>query len=196
MTEIDSHEPDGISPDGIARDQLAPGLLVAVPQLSDPNFERAVIFLLAHGDEGAFGLVLNRPSLLVLRDICGELGVESERDDVVLIGGPVEEQRGFLLHGDAAQPDSEAVADGVHLTGTPDVLAALCKSNAPMRLFVGYAGWGPGQLESELAAGAWLSLPMRAEYVYTPAIDGLWERVLRDAGIDPGMIAPGGGPAN
>lgn len=177
-------------------DALAPGLLVAVPQLADPNFERSVVFLLAHGEEGAFGLVLNRPSLLVLRDVCAELGIETLRDDLVFIGGPVEEQRGFLLHGDAAQPESEQLDEGIFLSGAPAVLSDLCGRSAPMRLFVGYAGWGPGQLEHELREGAWLTLPVRPEYIYSVEPDGLWERVLKDAGLDPRMIAPGGGLAN
>lgn len=180
----------------VDQDALAPGLLVAVPQLADPNFERTVVFLLAHGEEGAFGLVLNRPSLLVLRDVCAELGIETMRDDIVFVGGPVEEQRGFLLHADENQPDSERLDEGIHLSGAPDVLSQLCGGATPMRLFVGYAGWGPGQLERELQDGAWLTLPARAEYVYSVEPDGLWERVLRDAGLDPRMIAPGGGPAN
>jgi len=175
---------------------LAPGLLVAVPQLDDPNFARSVVYLIAHSDEGAFGLVLNRPADVDLHTVCAELGLEAATQDPVYMGGPVDIGRGFVLYRGAAEDDASEVQPGVQLSGEPDVLSQLLARRGSFRLYLGYAGWAPGQLEQELAAGAWLTVPSRPEYLLDVDADALWARVIRDQGIDPATIAAAGGEVN
>ncbi len=180
------------------QDRLAPGLLVAVPQMADDNFDHSVVYLISHDDDGAFGLVLNRPSEFDLADVCQEFDIQSKRTDPVFAGGPVETNRGFLLHSGQPIPDqSEEVEEGVQISGRPDVLEQFCKGEDMFRLFVGYSGWGPGQLEAEISVGAWLTLPSRTDYVFSEQPETLWTRVLDDAGIHPGTIAtPDAGTVN
>lgn len=175
-------------------DKIAPGFLVSVPQMLDPDFQHSVVYLIAHGDEGAFGLTINRPGQLTLPEVCAELGFEPKSDGAVFRGGPVEPHRGFMLHGGAAAlSGAETIEPGVHISGMPETLKTACDGGMTFRLFLGYSGWGPGQLEQELSHGAWLSVQSTPHHIFETDPNAVWERVLRDAGIDPGLIVP---PAN
>src|SRR5580704_1331904 len=144
---------------------LAPSLLISMPQLIDPDFNRAVVLLIKHSDDGAFGLVVNRPLVTIGRVV---LSVETseqlstERELHVWVGGPVEPQRSWMLVGDEPEANEEArgirIADSLYLSTSPDLLRRLLEPDPPLRtrLVVGYSGWGPGQLEAELQASAWL----------------------------------------
>lgn len=159
--------------------------------MQDPDFEHSVVYLIAHGDEGAFGLTINRPGQLTLPEVCAELGFEPAVQSAVFRGGPVETHRGFLLHGgDRTLEGAETIEPGIHISGLPETLKLACDGKARFRLFLGYSGWGPGQLEQELSQGAWLSVPSSPRYIFEIEPADVWDRVLRDAGIDPGMIAP------
>src|SRR5439155_12914779 len=146
---------------------FAPTLLLAMPQLRDPNFVRSVVLLCEHGAQGALGFVVNRPTEVRAVDAV-VLDPPASGDSGLMLwaGGPVESQRGFLLLGDdPGVADSERVAEGFHLTASVDVLRRLLAA-APAdtalrraRLLLGYAGWGPGQLDAELTASAWLTAP-------------------------------------
>ncbi|RMF12883.1 MAG: YqgE/AlgH family protein [Candidatus Dadabacteria bacterium] len=179
---------------------LAPGFLVSVPQLQDPNFDHAVVFLIAHGEEGAFGLTVNRRADVDLEDVLDELELPAadHANGEVLLGGPVEPGRGFLLHGgDTPLPGAETVGDGIHLSGEPETLRLAVAGATPFRLCLGYAGWGPGQLEAEFTQGAWLTAPAAPRYLFELPVNQVWERVLRDIGIDPATIRlSDDGPAN
>ena len=143
-----------------AVETLAPGFLIAMPQLGDPNFHRTVVFVFQHGTQGALGLVLNRPApspSASWRTVSPSRWRPGSLPRRFFVGGPVEPQRGFVLHDRTGVDEKQPLADGLFLTETLDALEALLADSAGnLRFYLGYTGWGPGQLEKELAAGAWL----------------------------------------
>jgi len=183
----------------MGENSLAPTLLLAMPQMLDPNFARSVVLLCKHEREGAMGLVVNRPtdtlaSSLVL------LEPPPKRDSglEIWVGGPVEPQRGWLLLGsDPGTEESMAIGGGLYLSASADMLRRLIE-DAPedqkqRRLFLGYAGWGEGQLESELAASAWLTADVSKNLVFDTDPERMWETAIRSLGIDPYALQMGTG---
>jgi len=175
-------------------DSLAPAFLVAMPQLLDPNFRRAVVLLVHHDAEGTFGVVLNRPTEITATDLCTTLELEwcGARAKGVGWGGPVQPQTGWMLFdADAALGAGEVkdVAEGLGFAGSLDVLRVLAQDPPDdLQLLLGYAGWGPGQLESELAQGAWLVAPADASVLFTTQLDEMWTQVVRSLGIEPATL--------
>jgi putative transcriptional regulator len=170
---------------------LAGQLLIAMPQMQDRRFMRSVIFLCAHNEEGAMGLVINKiidtvtlPELLEKLGI-PSLGLNSRRP--VHAGGPVEEGRGFVLHSDDYREDNTLVVGSIGLTATLDVLRAIGRGQGPRRsmLALGYAGWGPGQLDTEMSDNGWLHVPADEAIVFDEEIADKWQRALGKLGIDP-----------
>jgi putative transcriptional regulator len=159
---------------------LAPSLLLSMPQLLDENFCRTVVLLCKHSEEGAFGLVVNRPLITTGRDL------------EVWVGGPVEPERSWILV--AGDEDHEhpamTVADGLSLSTSPDLLQRLLEPDPPpnARLIVGYAGWGPGQLEAELNASAWLIGEVDRELIFNTPSDRMGETAIRRLGADPAAL--------
>ena len=182
-------------------DSLAPTLLLAMPQLRDKNFVRSVVLLCEYGAKGALGFVVNRPTDLRAADAVElEPPVHGDSGLMLWTGGPVEPQRGFLLLGDDPQvDDSERISDGFHLTASVAVLRRLLESDPAelagqrCRLLLGYAGWAPGQLDSELAASAWLTVPPDADLVFDTPPEQMWERAIRGLGVDPMALQIGAG---
>jgi len=176
---------------------LAPGFLIAMPQLGDPNFHRAVILILEHGDGGSMGLVINRAAPLTLQDVAKghELALADGRArQTVFLGGPVEPRRGFVLHDSAAVGEKHEILPGLFLSVTLDALGPLLADGAArVRFCLGYAGWGPKQLEHEIAQGAWLFTEASGEPVLDGNPETLWDATLRGMGVDPAMIVAGGG---
>lgn len=176
---------------------LAPGFLIAMPQLGDPNFHRSVVLMIEHNDQGSMGLVLNRIAPLKLLDLGKgqKLPVASQHAEAsVFIGGPVEPFRGFVLHDSAHVSERHQVLPGLFLSVTSDALKPLLlDGHAHLRFCLGYAGWGPKQIERELAQGSWLF----TEASMSPALFGdptaLWEETLKGMGVDPAMLVTGGG---
>jgi len=177
---------------------IAPGFLVASPQLQDPNFERTVVLMLEHRDEeGSLGLVINRPAGVELELVLGEMKIpfrEEAIDDAprILYGGPVSPERGWVLHSDDWRGDeTHFVAEGLAVTSTPDVLEAIGEGVGPTRhcFCLGYAGWGPGQLVEEIKTGAWINVPFDIELVLGEPLEERWAAALRRLGIDPGQLA-------
>ena len=173
-------------------DDLTGRLLVAMPSMGDPRFARAVIFLCAHGEGGAMGLVLNRRATgMKLADLAAHLEIErpAPRDLPIHMGGPVEPGRGFVLHSDDWDGDvsTTAAGRGFALTSTRDAVEALAQGEGPVWAFValGYAGWGGGQLESEIAEGAWLIADADADLVFFTPDGEKWNAVLKSIGVDP-----------
>lgn len=167
-------------------------LLVAMPGIDDPRFERTVLYLCAHDEEAAMGLAVNRPvEGLTVFELLNRLGVRSDiqaPSDLVLLGGPLERERGFVLHtDDFNSPDSTlAVADGVALTATRDALDAMGSAYKRPRkslLALGYAGWGPGQLEQELRDNVWLICDADEGLLFDEDHDHKWTRALAKLGI-------------
>jgi len=178
----------------VSDDPLAPALLVAMPQLLDPNFRRSVVLLLHHDADFTFGLVLNRPSEIAAESLCASLGIEWRGAPAALVdwGGPVQPNTGWVVLGDGAGAeleDATEVTSELHFAGSLETLKRVAESPpGRLRLFLGYAGWGAGQLESELAQGAWLVAPLEPRFVFEVEAGVLWARVLRDLGIDPATL--------
>lgn len=177
---------------------LTGSLLISTPAIGDPRFARAVIYLCAHSDDNAFGLVLNRPiPMLRLAMVLDQIGIPTgpqTPDAPVLGGGPVETQRGFVLHDDdgAAGPGQTALPDGLALTASSDILTAIAQGTGPARwlLALGYAGWGPGQLEGELAQNVWLTCPADPALIFDRERgDAMWSRALRGMGVNPAVLS-------
>lgn len=176
---------------------LAPGFLLAMPQLGDPNFHRSVILMIEHGESGSMGLVVNRGAALTLGELARgqSMDISTERlSQPVYIGGPVEPQRGFVLHDDAEQREKHPVLPGLYLSVTLDALGPLLTNPLPrLRFCLGYAGWGPRQLENEIAAGSWLFAEASAHAVLGQDPAKLWDATLRGLGVDPAMLVMGKG---
>jgi putative transcriptional regulator len=183
---------------------LTGSLLISTPAIGDPRFARTVVYLCAHSDDGTFGLVVNRPiPMLRLSQVLAQIGITlsgAVPDAPVLGGGPVEVQRGFVLHRDD-WPDHPAKAPlpgGLALSASTEVLEAIARGTGPTAwlLALGYAGWGPGQLEGELAQNAWLTRPADPALVFAEERgDALWIRALRSMGVDPASLSAVAGRA-
>lgn len=173
-------------------DTLAGNLLIAMPAMPDPRFARSVIYLCAHGADGAMGLVINRPiEDMAFHELLDQLGIEIPGilpPMPVHFGGPVEQGRGFVLHStDFVREGSLLVDEEVALTATIDILRAIAEGRGPRhKLFaLGYAGWGPGQLDAEMQANGWLHVPADAGLVFDGELDTKWERAIAKIGADP-----------
>ena len=174
---------------------LAPIFLLSMPQLTDPNFNRAVVLLCKHSEEGAFGLVINRP-LLTSGTVTVNLDppVSTDRELQIWVGGPVEPYRSWILVGQ--EPDEAEdlrgmrVAENLYLSTSPDLLRRLLEPSPPpmARLIVGYSGWGPGQLEAELDESSWLISDVDRDLIFKTPPDRLWETAIRRLGADPAAL--------
>ena len=156
----------------------APCLLVANPALLDPNFLHTVVLLVEHDDEGALGVILNRPLPLTLSQVCdeGNMSYAGARDATAWRGGPVDPQRGILLVQGGLPESEDTVLDFTHFVShRKDLLEELLSDpEAHYRLYLGYAGWGAGQLDAELEEGAWSRRPLVPEWLLHPDPSGLW----------------------
>ena len=172
---------------------LAPAFLVALDTIVDPNFRRTVIFMLNHDEEGAFGLVLNRKSDFSMEDLCENLDLAWKGDPGVTVdwGGPVQPELGWVVLGDTRVDalEVEAITDGVRFSRSRAVLEQIADNpDARARVFLGYAGWAAGQLESELAQGSWLVVPFSESLLFDVDEDSLWERAVRSLGVEPATL--------
>ena len=178
---------------------VAPGLLLAMPQLPDPNFQRSVVLMIEHHGLGSFGLVVNRPTALPVVEVLTELeiGWHGSGDAVVWSGGPVEPQRGCVLYPRPPGGDPEQAVDvvpGIALSTSPDQLRELADDPPDhLRFLLGYAGWGPGQLEREMSEGSWLVAPATPELVFETPCERMWEAAIESLGIDPTTLVPASG---
>ena len=180
---------------------LAPGMLIAAPPLGDPNFDRTVVLLALHGDEGALGFVINRLAPMSLGELlmlAGYGATESAESTPVYVGGPVQPSSAWIVCVDPGLPGGDgviAVGPRVRVTSSRDALDALVRDVAagdgaepdPKRRMVvlGYSGWGPGQLEAEIAAGAWLPVPLDEDVLFDGPLGEKWERAYALLGINP-----------
>ncbi len=187
-------------------DNLRGHLLIAMPTLDDPNFDHTVTYLLEHNSEGAFGLIVNRPFDLDIGDILSQLNIPSENPELnnqpVLIGGPVQPERGFVLHRTGLSSDEKwdstaRFDDGISVTTSPDILNAMAVNTGPsdMLFILGYAGWDAGQLEQEISDNAWLSVAATPEILFDVPIAKRWEASTQLLGFDPAAIGPEAGHA-
>lgn len=177
-------------------------LLVAMPTMGDPRFARTVIYMCAHSSEGSMGLVVNkRADHITFPELLGQLGIDGPKatENIrVHAGGPVETGRGFVLHSDDySQATTMEVGDHVALTATVDILRAIAAGAGPRRcLFaLGYAGWGPGQLDAEIQANGWLHVDADQDLIFSPDLDAKWSRAIAKLGFDVAQLSGEAGRA-
>lgn len=177
--------------------------LVAMPGMVDGNFDHSVTFLCEHSDEGALGLVINRPMDLRLHDMLTHMEIDQpslagNASPPVFWGGPVHPERGFVLHTPGGGWESSMpVGENLSLTTSKDVLSAIGQGEGPQRYLValGYAGWGAGQLEAEIMQNAWLNTPSDADILFDLAVERRWAAAARLLGIDAHLLSGDAGHA-
>ena len=178
-------------------------LLIAMPAMQDPNFVRTVTYICEHSDQGALGIVINRPLDMDLGMIFDQLSLESADPELarqpVLQGGPVHQERGFVLHEPetSVEDDFDAtlnVTDAIRVTTSQDILTAMASGRGPRRALValGYAGWGAGQLESEMIQNAWLSVPATPRILFETPYEQRWHEAAGLLGIDLNLVHQAG----
>lgn len=179
---------------------LAPGLLLAMPQLADPNFSRSVVLMIEHGDSGSFGLVINQPSPIKASELLDSLEMHWNGADsaVVWAGGPVSPSTGWVLHEPVGiAPSGQgtiAITSSISLSTSPERLRAIAsRPPSKIRLLLGYSGWAPGQLAAEMARGAWLHTAATPELVFDTQPDEIWDTAMRTLGVSPESLFAGRG---
>ena len=184
--------------------------LVAMPGMMDQRFDRAVIYLCAHSDDGAMGIIVNKPAEdIVFPELLQQLEIIPEKPSIslpsqagnmkVLRGGPVETSRGFVLHSVPVEPieGSVTAGDEIRLSATIDILKAIARGQGPDEAIfaLGYAGWASGQLESEIQDNGWMICPMNRKILFDQEFDTKYTRAMGSLGIDPAMLSPLAGHA-
>ena len=180
--------------------------LIAMPGVSDEPFARSVVYMCEHSKRGALGLVINKPSDISLKSLFDKVELPLERADLVespvFFGGPVQTERGFVLHEQSSDADggfnsSLKIPGGLEMTTSKDVLEALSSGTGPSRVFVslGYSGWGAGQLEDEMSRNNWINVEAQAEIIFSTPIDQRYDKALSLLGIDPVMLSTDAGHA-
>lgn len=171
--------------------------LIAMPGLADPNFHHTVTFICAHNEDGAMGIVINRPMELALADIFAQMNLTPCSPDVgnmiIHQGGPVQTDRGFVLHRpDTSWHSSINVSDEIGVTTSRDILEAIAEGRGPGEAFIalGYAGWAAGQLEQEIKENAWLSGPAGSDIIFRTPVERRWEQAARLLGVDVNLLSP------
>ena len=189
------------------RINLTNQFLIAMPGMADETFAGAVVYLCEHSEKGALGLVINKPIDIKLKNLFEKVELSLTRDDLaeepVYFGGPVQTERGFVLHerlSDASSPYSSTLAipgGGLEMTTSKDVLEALSHGAGPKKILVtlGYSGWGAGQLEDELGRNGWLTVDAQPEVIFDTPIEQRYDRALSLLGIDPRMLSQEAGHA-
>jgi putative transcriptional regulator len=185
---------------------LSNQFLIAMPGMSDNNFSGSVIYLCEHSDKGALGLVINKPIDIKLRNLFERVDLTLDREDLVeepvFFGGPVQTERGFVLHDPIDDHTTHysstlAVPGGLEMTTSKDVLEALSAGSGPRRVLVtlGYAGWGAGQLEDELSRNGWLNVAADPGVIFDTPVEDRYERALGLLGISRAMLSQDAGHA-
>src|SRR5580692_9431975 len=195
---------------GLKRSFLDGQMLIAMPSMGDERFARTVIYMCAHSADGAMGIVVNQPAAHIsFSDLLVQLDVIPAKELIelpgraggvkVLKGGPVDTQRGFVLHSADffIENSTLPIDEGICLTATLDILKAIARGAGPVSaiLALGYAGWAPGQLESEIQGNGWLHCPPDSELIFGPDIGGKYDKALKKIGIDLGMLSSEAGHA-
>ncbi len=182
------------------QDSLIGTLLVAMPMpaMGDARFERSVIYICAHSEEGSMGLVINKPAdHITFPELLEQLKVDGAGPESEMIrvhvGGPVDTSRGFVLHSADYFVESSTVqvSDAIGLTATVDILRAIAAGSGPQNsiLALGYAGWGPGQLEMEIKSNGWLNCPAEPDLIFAPDLDLKWNHAMDRIGISPSALS-------
>jgi putative transcriptional regulator len=186
----------------MTQDFLVNQFLVAMPSLNDPNFHQSVVYICEHNAQSALGIVVNKPTDMVLNDIFKQLAMTSVDQNIgqqpVFQGGPVQTERGFVIHEPPGHWESTLILDEqLGVTSSRDVLASMANGRGPQKIFValGYAGWGAGQLEVELANNSWLSLPADRSIIFETPVEQRWQAAAQLIGVDLSLITGDAGHA-
>lgn len=170
--------------------------LIAMPGLEDPNFHRSVTYICAHNEEGAMGIIINRPMGLVLGEVLEQMDIHINDEKISQIpiyqGGPVQADRGFVLHQPIENWEySIEVCSEIGVATSRDILKAIADGKGPPSTFIalGYAGWSAGQLEEEIKNNAWLNAPADSSIIFNAPVEKRWESAVALAGIDPGRLS-------
>lgn len=181
---------------------LANNFLIAMPAMKDPNFEQTVTYICQHSEEGALGIVINRVIDLTVGDVLDQMKIDREIsvkcEARVHYGGPVQMERGFILHEEIGDWDSTLkISDQTALTTSRDILEAMARNAGPDRalLALGYAGWGAGQLEREITENAWLHLAAESELMFSTPVHQRWEQAAALLGVDLSLLSTDAGHA-
>lgn len=174
---------------------LTSQFLIAMPNLGDPNFSRTVTLLCQHNEQGALGIIINRPSSMKLGDILHHMEITVSdttcQKTQVFSGGPVQPERGFVVHSPSTNWDSSLViSDSISLTTSRDILEAIAVDEGPDKAFIalGYAGWGENQLETEMVNNAWLSTPFTQDILFDTPVKQRWNAAAEQIGVDINML--------
>ncbi|SMF61067.1 putative transcriptional regulator [Alteromonadaceae bacterium Bs31] len=182
-------------------ESLRDHFLIAMPGLTDPIFSRSVTYICDHSDQGAMGIVINQPLELKLGDVFEQLSIEYQSklgNYPVLAGGPVNMQRGFVLHRDEGSWESTLrITSEISLTASRDIVTAIAQQQGPKhaQFALGYAGWSPGQLEDEISANSWLIVPAETSIIFDTPIEQRWAVTAQHLGIDMNLISSDAGHA-
>ncbi|AKH20595.1 YqgE/AlgH family protein [Sedimenticola thiotaurini] len=183
-------------------ESLTNQFLIAMPGLNDANFHHTVTYLCQHGKEGAMGIVINRPSGLRLNDILEQLEISDtplpDAEQLIYVGGPVQTDRGFVLHTGGTEWDSTLqITPTISITTSRDILAAIARGEGPEKSLIalGYAGWGEGQLEQEMSANAWLNGPAPEQVLFDLPPEARWEAAAKALGVDLNLLSGEAGHA-
>lgn len=187
---------------------LTSHFLIAMPSLSDELFSRSVIFMCEHSERGALGLVINKPSDILLPRLFEKVDLMMGRSDLnerpVFQGGPVQTERGFVLHeaieggeGESVYASTLSIPGGLEMTTSKDVLEAMASGAGPRKVFVtlGYSSWGQGQLESEITENSWLTVEADHSLIFDVPVEQRYERAMALLGLQPWMLSPDAGHA-
>jgi len=181
---------------------LSNHFLLAMPNMADPNFSGAVVLMAEHNDRGALGLILNKPTTMTLAALLQRIDLAEGREvqdrTPVFYGGPVQTDRGFVLHHPRGEWNSTVeIGPEISLTTSKDILEAVADGTGPDRILVtlGYAGWGPGQLEAEISQNAWLTVPADPALLFETPAEERFIQAYQMLGIDPALLAPAAGHA-
>ena len=179
---------------------FAPGFLIAMPDLGDPNFFRSVVMLCSHDADGAFGIVLNSPSTISIADVCSQIDVEwqGSKDVLARIGGPVQPTNGWVIHrGELLFEDNQKIAPNLYISSSQDALRGYSENlDGDYVVCLGYAGWGAGQLDNEVAAGSWITSSISPRLIFDTAPHLMWRMALAEVGIDVANLVSGNSHIN
>jgi putative transcriptional regulator len=186
----------------MTENRLTDHFIIAMPGLMDENFNQAVTYICEHDDNGTFGIIINRESEITLDDVMQQMHIPYHQDNnkkpLVYTGGPVQANRGFILHRPTGNWDSSLIVnDSVALTTSRDILEAIADDKGPQDniIALGYAGWGPGQLEQEMASNTWLSCPAEEQIIFDTPVEERWQAAAKLLGVDLQLLSNDAGHA-
>lgn len=187
-------------------DELTPGslrdhFLIAMPGLNESSFAHTVTYICEHSDKGAMGVVINAATPMLLKEIFSQMDLDDlggQGDQIVMSGGPVQPERGFVLHSSETKWQSTLeVSPEISLTASRDIIAAMAEGRGPKQTLItlGYAGWGEGQLEAEIAANSWLTVPADKDIIFNTPLEQRWAAAANSLGIDVNLMPVSAGHA-